>query len=85
MGITVDWLMPFFLILWSVGISHVRPFFGGMARVGFSFLVYTMSTNALPPLQSPRVPPRQWQQHVRLVFRRLGLERAIPQIRLAGR
>jgi hypothetical protein len=34
----------FLLILWSGGISYVRPFFGN-GRVQFSFLVYTISKN----------------------------------------
>src|ERR1700733_2760235 len=52
----------FLLILWSGGISYVRPFFPPQARkdrvprgprslrngrAGFSFLVYTISKNAL--------------------------------------
>ncbi len=35
------------LILWSGGISYVRPFLRN-GRVKFNFLVYTISKNALP-------------------------------------
>ncbi len=56
------WLNAFLLILWSGGISYVRPFFPPRSRkdrvpgdprfwrngrVEFSFLVYTISKNAL--------------------------------------
>jgi hypothetical protein len=41
-----DGLKAFLLILWSGGISYVRHSLAEW-RVGFSFLVYTISKNAL--------------------------------------